>query len=135
MREEQWDQLKRCAAGEEFEVPPVALIVDSPWLPGYLGISTLDYLTVPEVWLEANLTVAREFPEVIFVPGFWVEMGMGAEPSAFGCKLTFHHDRTPDVHALSLGHRGPVQLDAARSAPRRSAADHSELLSTRPAAH
>ncbi|MHB8952357.1 MAG: uroporphyrinogen decarboxylase family protein [Pirellulaceae bacterium] len=101
MREEQWDQLKRCAAGEEFETPPVALIIDSPWLPGYLGISTLDYLTVPEVWLEANMTAAREFQDVIFVPGFWVEMGMGAEPSAFGCKVTFHHDRTPDVHTLT----------------------------------
>jgi uroporphyrinogen-III decarboxylase len=101
MREEQWDVLKRCAAGEGFTVPPVALIIDSPWLPGYLGISTLDYLTVPEVWLAANLTVAREFPDVIFVPGFWSEMGMGAEPSAFGCQLTFHHDRTPDVHALT----------------------------------
>ncbi len=101
MREEQWDVLKRCAAGEEFAVPPVALIIDSPWLPGYLGISTLDYLTVPDVWLHANVTVAREFPEVIFVPGFWVEMGMGAEPSAFGCRLTFHRDRTPDVHALT----------------------------------
>lgn len=101
MRKEQWDVLKRCVAGEEFKTPPVALIIDSPWLPGCLGLSTLDYLTVPEVWLDANVAVAKEFPEVIFVPGFWVEMGMGAEPSAFGCKVTFHRDRTPDVHALT----------------------------------
>jgi len=101
MRKDQWEVLQRCAAGETFDAPPVALIVDSPWMPGYLGISTLDYLTVPDVWLDANLRVAREFQEVIFLPGFWVEMGMGAEPSAFGCKLTFHHDRTPGVHALT----------------------------------
>ena len=63
-------------------------IVDSPWIPGFLGISTLDYLTMPEVFLEANLAVEREFPDVIFLPGFWVEMGMGAEPSGFGCKVS-----------------------------------------------
>ncbi len=101
MRPRQWDLLKRCATGEQLAAPPVALIIDSPWLPGYLGISTLDYLTVPDVWLRANLRVEQEFPEVIFVPGCWVEMGMGAEPSAFGCKLTFHHDRTPDIHVLT----------------------------------
>jgi uroporphyrinogen decarboxylase len=60
----------------------------------------LDYLTVPEVWLEANLRVAAEFPEVIFLPGFWAELGMGAEPSAFGCKISLYPNRTPLVHPL-----------------------------------
>jgi uroporphyrinogen-III decarboxylase len=101
MRQEQWDLLRRCVAGEPLAAPPVALIIDSPWLPGYRGVSTLDYLTVPEIWLDTNLAVEREFPDVIFVPGFWCEMGMGAEPSAFGCKVSFHHDRTPGVHALA----------------------------------
>jgi uroporphyrinogen decarboxylase len=77
------------------------LIVDSPWIPGYLGISTLDYLMVPEVWLEANLEVERRFGEAIFLPGFWVEMGMTAEPSAFGCRLGFFPDRTPVAHPVA----------------------------------
>jgi len=94
----QWQLFKHCALGGEVETPPVALIIDSPWLPGYLGVSTLDYLTVPEVWLEANLAVEREFPEVIFLPGFWVEFGMCAEPSAFGCGFSFHPNQPPDVH-------------------------------------
>ncbi len=94
-------------------MPPVALIIDSPWLPGYLGISTLDYLTVPEVWLEANLTVAREFPDVIFVPGFWVEMGMGAEPSAFGCQADLPSRQDAGRPHTDLGHPGPVQVNAA----------------------
>jgi uroporphyrinogen decarboxylase len=80
---------------------PVALIVDSPWIPGFLGLSTLDYLTVPEVWLAANLEVERRFPEAIFVPGFWVEIGMAAEPSAFGCRVSFYPDRPPSAHPLA----------------------------------
>ncbi len=100
MDTKQWELIRRCAAGEDVGRVPVALIVDSPWIPGYLGISTLDYLMVPEVWLEANLEVVRRFPGVIFLPGFWVEMGMLAEPSAFGCRLSFYHDRTPVAHVL-----------------------------------
>jgi len=77
--------------------------MDSPWIPGYLGVSTLDYLTVPEVWLQANLQVERDFPEVIFLPGFWAEMGMCAEPSAFGCKVSFFADKTPVAHPMVNG--------------------------------
>lgn len=104
----QWNVLRRGAAGEAAEAVPVALIVDSPWIPGYLGLSTLDYLTVPEVWVEANLRVAADFPEVIFLPGFWAELGMGAEPSAFGCKVSLYPDRTPLVHPLL---RSPDEVD------------------------
>jgi uroporphyrinogen-III decarboxylase len=103
MNKDKWDIIRKAAQGEEFPAPPVALIVDSPWMPGYLGISTLDYLTVPEVWLEANLRVEREFPEVIFLPGFWAEAGMCAEPSAFGCKVSFYRDKTPVAHPMLSG--------------------------------
>jgi len=98
---DQWDILRRCARGDDVGHTPVALIVDSPWIPGYLGLSTLDYLTVPEVWLAANLEVERRFPGAIFLPGFWVEIGMAAEPSAFGCKVSFYADRPPAAHPLA----------------------------------
>lgn len=100
MKPDQWQTLRRCAQGADLGRAPVALIVDSPWIPGWLGLSTLDYLTVPAVWLEANLAVQRRFPDVIFLPGFWVEMGMTAEPSAFGCKVSFYPDRPPAAHPL-----------------------------------
>lgn len=99
----QWKMLSWCARGGEAVPPLVALIVDSPWIPGYLGLSTLDYLTVPSVWLEANIAIEREFPDVLFLPGFWVEIGMAAEPSAFGCRVSFFPDRTPLVHPLLSG--------------------------------
>lgn len=100
MNPDQWNLLQQAARGASFETPLVALIIDSPWLPGHLGISTLDYLSVPEVWLQANLTVQREFPTTIFLPGFWVEMGMAAEPSGFGCKTSLYADKTPVAHPL-----------------------------------
>jgi uroporphyrinogen decarboxylase len=103
MRQEQWETIRRVARGEEMTAPPVALIIDSPWIPGYLGLSTLDYITMPEVWLEANLRLEREFPEVIFLPGFWAEMGMCAEPSAFGCRISFYSHKTPVAHAMIDG--------------------------------
>jgi uroporphyrinogen-III decarboxylase len=89
-------------AGETTEVVPVGLIVDSPWIPGFLGWSTLDYLTVPEVWLEANLKVEQRFPEVLFLPGFWAELGMTAEPSGFGGRISWFPDKTPIIHPLTV---------------------------------
>ncbi|MBI5385041.1 MAG: uroporphyrinogen decarboxylase family protein [Verrucomicrobia bacterium] len=103
MNNEKWELFKRAARGGDFDAPPVALIVDSPWIPGYLSLSTLDYLTVPEVWLDANLRVEREFSEVIFLPGFWAETGMCAEPSAFGCKISLYRDKTPVAHPMISG--------------------------------
>jgi len=100
MNRAQWELIQQCARGDVVAAPPVALIADSPWIPGHLGVSTLDYLTVPEVWLEANLRIEREFPEVIFLPGFWLEIGMAAEPSGFGCKVSLFPDRTPLVHPM-----------------------------------
>jgi hypothetical protein len=54
----------------------VGLIVDSPWLPGYAGIDTRDYFLFPEKWLEISLGLLERFPDVAWIPGFWVEYGM-----------------------------------------------------------
>jgi uroporphyrinogen-III decarboxylase len=101
MNHEHWSLFKRAVTGETLDFVPVALIVDSPWIPGFLGLSTLDYLTIPSVWLEANLALHRRFPDVMFLPGFWIEMGMAAEPSGFGCRVSFYSDKTPAVHPLT----------------------------------
>ena len=79
---------------------PVGLIVDSPWIPGYLGISTLDYYTMPDVWLESNLKIKRDFPGLILIPDFWVEYGMATEPSGFGCRVVFFEDRMPNINHI-----------------------------------
>ncbi len=99
MKVEQWKSLSR-AARHENESPILALIVDSPWIPDYYGIDHLDYYVYPEIWTESNLELYERFEEIIFVPGFWVEYGMAAEPSGFGSRVTWPSDSTPVPHAV-----------------------------------
>lgn len=101
MRPAQWETFKRAVRRESLPEIPLALIVDSPWIPGYLGIRHLDYYLDPELWFQANLRIAREFPEVILVPSWWTEYGMAAEPSVLGAKIRLWPDNTPSVqHTL-----------------------------------
>jgi len=97
----QWDTFKRAARREKLDKVPMALIVDSPWIPGYLGLKHMDYYLDPELWFESNLKIMREFPEIIFVPSWWMEYGMAAEPSILGSKIKFWQDNTPsEYHTL-----------------------------------
>ncbi len=101
MRPEQWATFKRAARRERLERVPMALIVDSPWIPGHFGLRHLDYYLDPEVWFEANRRLAAEYPDVILVPSWWMEYGMAAEPSALGAKIKFWQDNTPSAsHTL-----------------------------------
>ena len=96
----QWETFKRAARGEKLDRIPMALIVDSPWIPGYLGIKHLDYYLDRDVWFEANLKIMREFPDIIFVPSWWMEYGMAAEPSVLGAKIKFWQDNTPSEYHM-----------------------------------
>jgi len=96
-----WNRFKQAAQLGEPEQVPVALIVDSPWLPGYADIDTLDYYLFPEKWLQINLDLLNRFPDAVWIPGFWVEYGMAALPSAFGARLHFYHDRPPSVEPVT----------------------------------
>ena len=101
MRPEQWDTFKRAARLEKLDKIPMALIVDSPWIPGYLGIKHMDYYLDPELWFQSNLKIMREYPDVIMVPSWWMEYGMAAEPSVLGAKIKFWQDNTPsEYHTL-----------------------------------
>ncbi len=102
MRPEQWEVFKRAAKRCPDAGTPVAVIVDSPWIPGYVGISHLDYYVDPEVWFQANLRILREFPDIIFFPSWWVEYGMATEPSALGNRIHFRPDRPPDQSPVLL---------------------------------
>jgi uroporphyrinogen-III decarboxylase len=95
-----WKRFKQAVQLNEPDQVPVGLIVDSPWLPGYAGIDTRDYFLFPDQWLEINLGLLDRFPDAVWIPGFWVEYGMAAEPSAFGAKLHFHPDSPPSIEPL-----------------------------------
>jgi len=101
MLKQQWEIFKRAARREKMDKIPMALIVDSPWIPGYLGIKHLDYFLDPELWFQSNLKIMREFPDIIFIPSWWMEYGMAAEPSVLGAKIKFWQDNTPsEYHTL-----------------------------------
>ncbi len=110
MTSKQWEKLMAVLNGQVFEPLPVGFVIDSPWLPGWAGISTLDYFSSEQMWFEANLKAVRQFPDIIFLPGFWAEFGMCTEPSAFGAKCSWPENELPyadkiftdiqDVHSL-----------------------------------
>ncbi|MDD5064194.1 MAG: uroporphyrinogen decarboxylase family protein [Phycisphaerae bacterium] len=95
MTNEQWKQLVSVIKGEVIDPLPVGFIIDSPWLPGWAGITTLDYYTNEQLWFDMNMKAIREFPDIMFLPGFWSEFGMCTEPSAFGSKCTWHEKDLP----------------------------------------
>jgi len=96
-----WNRFKQAAHLGEPSPVPVALIVDSPWLPGYAGINTLDYFLFPDKWLQINLDLLTRFPEAVWIPGFWVEFGMAALPSAFGVRIHFHPNYPPSIEPVT----------------------------------
>ena len=98
-----WERFATVARGGQADRVPVALIVDSPWLPGYASIDTLDYFLRPDEWLRINLGLLDRFPDVAWIPGFWIEYGMAAEPSAFGARMVWHHDRPPSIEPVRGG--------------------------------
>jgi len=101
MRPEQWKLFKAAAKRQNRGGPiPLSLIVDCPWIPPYCGIGQWEYFFDVESWYRANVKVQRDFPEVIWFPSWWSEVGMGAEPSALGPRLRFNRNRVPDVEPL-----------------------------------
>lgn len=94
MTDLQWKELLSVIHGEN-RVPPVGFIIDSPWLPRWVGMSMLDYFSSDERWLSAHLKASRTFPKAMFLPGFWSEYGMCTEPSAFGARCLFPEDEFP----------------------------------------
>lgn len=95
MTDKQWNDLKAIINGELKKPLPSGFIIDCPWLPGWYGISILDYFTNDELWVKANLKAIETFPDVTFLPGFWSEYGMCTEPSAFGAKCIFWKNEFP----------------------------------------
>ncbi|NOX55335.1 MAG: uroporphyrinogen decarboxylase [Planctomycetes bacterium] len=86
MTDPQWELLLRIINGERLERPAVGFLVDGPWVAGINGIDLMDYFTDGRLWLEANLTAVRQFPDVLWLPGFWAEFGMISNPPSFGTK-------------------------------------------------
>ena len=100
MTDRQWEMLQRTMKGEVLNPLPVGFIIDCPWLPNWYGINILDYFSNDDLWLKANLKALQDFPDVMFLPGFWSEFGMCTEPSAFGARCVFPTNEFPHAHKI-----------------------------------
>src|SRR5680860_397374 len=100
MTNEQWDLLLKTVHGDTPKKPVTGFIIDSPWIPGWAGISTLQFYSSEETWFQTNKKAIETFPNTIFLPGFWSEFGMCTEPSAFGAKLVWNEYNLP--HAAKI---------------------------------
>lgn len=98
MTDKHWEDLKKIVRGEVLNPLPVGFVIDSPWLPNWYGIDIIDYLSNDEHWFNANKMAIETFPDIMFLPGFWSEVGMCSEPSAFGARTSFPRNEFPHVH-------------------------------------
>ncbi|MEI6276771.1 MAG: uroporphyrinogen decarboxylase family protein [Prolixibacteraceae bacterium] len=102
MTNNQWEALLAVVEGRSADQKAIGFIIDSPWLPGWAGISTLDYYSSDDIWLKTNMKAIDTFPEITFLPGFWSEYGMCTEPSAFGARSVWYEANLP--HAEKVIH-------------------------------
>ena len=100
MTDKQWNDLIETVNGEMKDHPSIGFIIDSPWLPGFNGIKTIDYYSSGQVWFDANKKAIETFPDITFFPGFWSEFGMCTEPSAFGSKCVWHESNLPHADKI-----------------------------------
>lgn len=100
MRNSSWNDLLNMIEGRKLNYQPTGFIIDSPWIPGWYGISTIDYYTSDELWLKSNLKAVHTFPETWFLPGFWSEYGMCTEPSAFGARMVYFERGFPHADKI-----------------------------------
>ena len=100
MTDKHWSNIIDILKGKVITPLPVGFIIDSPWLPNWYGISILDYYSNDDLWFKANIKAIETFPDIIFFPGFWSEVGMCSEPSAFGARCSFPGNEFPHAYKI-----------------------------------
>ena len=90
-----WEDLQAMLGGKKLSYQPVGFIIDSPWIPGWYGISNIEYYGSDSHWIKSNLKAINTFPRAWFMPGFWSEFGMCTEPSAFGARMIWLERNLP----------------------------------------
>jgi uroporphyrinogen-III decarboxylase len=103
MTDKSWTDLISLIKGEKLNFQPVGFIIDSPWIPGWYGISNIQFYASDEQWLKSNLKAINMFPDAWFLPGFWSEYGMCTEPSAFGARMVWLENNLPHAEKTMKG--------------------------------
>jgi len=103
MRNSAWNDLVTLIGGGKLPYQPAGFIIDSPWIPGWYGISKIDYYSSDDLWFRSNLKAVNSFSDAWFIPGFWSEYGMCTEPSAFGSRMVFLEKSLPHAEKIIAG--------------------------------
>lgn len=103
MRNSSWNDLVDLIDGKILDYQPAGFIIDSPWIPGWFGISKIDYYSSDELWFRSNLEAVNAYPDLWFLPAFWSEYGMCTEPSAFGSRMIFLENNLPHAEKILSG--------------------------------
>lgn len=103
MKNKAWEDLVKMIEGKKLNYQPAGFIIDSPWIPGWYGISNIDYYASDENWVKANIKAINLFPDAWFLPGFWSEYGMCTEPSAFGARMIWLEKNLPHAEKTLHG--------------------------------
>lgn len=111
MTQDTWGRFERVVKGGSKTETMAALIIDSPWLPGYAGVPTLDFYFDPRVWIETYTRARADLPGAALLPGAWVEFGMATEPTGWGVPVKWNAAQPPDVGAHAGGLAALSQMD------------------------
>jgi uroporphyrinogen-III decarboxylase len=103
MTDQQWAVLLQILDGQPIDPVPTGFLVDGPWFAGLQQVRLIDYLTDSREWLDANLQAVRQFPDVLWLPGFWAEFGMISNPPSFGAKCVWPQDGFPTCEPVLRG--------------------------------
>jgi uroporphyrinogen decarboxylase len=95
MTDSQWESLLRVIGGQLPDPPAVGFLVDGPWFAALQQTDLMHYLTDNQCWLQANLAAARQFPQALWIPGFWAEFGMISNPPSFGARCIWPEQGFP----------------------------------------
>ena len=74
---------------------PVMPYCTGPFISRFAGLSVSDYYRDAKKKLNAQLSVLRRFPKVMFYNGVWADEGVVVEASGFGCEVVWSDTAPP----------------------------------------
>jgi len=89
---------------------PVAIWVTSPFVCSLFNVKVKDYHLDPQLMLETQLALQREYPGMMLLPGAYPEFGTVVEASSFGCEVVWFENDAPYVKPAIKNLRDVVYL-------------------------
>ncbi|MCD6406808.1 uroporphyrinogen decarboxylase family protein [Candidatus Aerophobetes bacterium] len=92
--------LERFKVAAKLGVPdevPVVIFATGHYIAWFAGLEEGEYWQDPVKKFEAQLKLQERFPDVMLYPGIWPDYSVVIEVSAFGCKIKWPRNASPQV--------------------------------------